>query len=94
MDACCTSSAWWGGRGARVLLSAVTRARSEVVVICGFAVDDLDLTRLRTPGSRALRDVLLTAAAGGVAPEPTRAVEVDVSAAPTEGALRCRGCRA
>ena len=56
--------------GAELLLSAVTRARESMVVVCGFGLDDLDPARLKTPGARALRDVLATAAAAGVS-QPT-----------------------
>jgi hypothetical protein len=75
--------------GAQLLLSAVTRARDAMVVVCGFGIEDLDLTRLKSPGSRALRDVLTTAAAGGVPQEPTVAVAVDISgeASPDPGAV-------
>ncbi|MFL6099523.1 MAG: hypothetical protein ACJ71T_06185 [Actinomycetales bacterium] len=65
--------------GAALLLSAVTRARLGMVVVCGFRLEDLDPARLKTPGARALRDVLATAAAGGVAQPPTAAVELDLT---------------
>jgi REase_MTES_1575 len=67
--------------GAELMLTAVTRARLGTVVVCGFGLDDLDPARLRSPGARALRDVLATAAAAGVAQPPTTAVEVDLTAA-------------
>jgi REase_MTES_1575 len=65
--------------GAELLLSAVTRARESIVVVCGFGLDDLDPARLKTPGARALRDVLATAAAAGVSQPPTARAEIDLT---------------
>jgi REase_MTES_1575 len=65
--------------GAELLLAAVTRARTSMVVVSSLGAEDLDLPRLKTAGSRALRDVLATAAAGGVSQPATVATEVDLS---------------
>jgi hypothetical protein len=65
--------------GAELLLAAVTRARTSMVVISSLGAEDLDPPRLKTAGSRALRDILATAAAGGVGQPATVATEVDLS---------------
>jgi restriction endonuclease-like protein len=52
-------------RGSAVLTTALTRARSRNTVVCCFTADDLDVDRLRTPGARLLRDVLLFAGGRG-----------------------------
>lgn len=52
-----------GDKGAAALTTAVSRARHRTTVVCCFTADDLMVDRLRTAGSRLLRDVLL--AAGG-----------------------------
>jgi hypothetical protein len=65
--------------GAELLLAAVTRARQSMVVVSSLGAEDLDPARLKTPGTRALRDVLAAAAAGGTAVAQTRPVEIDLA---------------
>ncbi len=67
--------------GAELLLGAVTRARESIVVVSSLGPEDLDPPRLKTPGSRALRDLLAAAAGGGIAVPPTRPVEIDLAGA-------------
>lgn len=52
--------------GAGLLATAVSRARHRLHVVTALRADDLDRSRLRTPGARALADVLqaVEAAAG------------------------------
>jgi REase_MTES_1575 len=70
-----------GPGGVELLLAAVTRARDRLVVVASIGVEDLDPPRLKSPGSRALRDLLATAAAGGRPQPMTVPIEVDLDAA-------------
>lgn len=60
--------------GARLLSAGLTRARRRLTVVSCLTAEDLDPARLRTPGARALRAVLATAAAG---PAPAALVPAD-----------------
>jgi hypothetical protein len=52
--------------GPASLITALSRARNRTTVVCCFGAEDLVVDRLRTPGARLLRDVLLAASGRGV----------------------------
>ena len=71
--------------GERRLNVAVTRARHRLTVVSSFAADEMDSERLRSHGSKMLRDYLRYAASGGAdlgvrarTKQPLNAFERDV----------------
>ncbi len=67
-----------GRYGTSCLATALSRARRRTTLVCCFTADDLDGERLRSDGSKMLRDVLALAAdptARGDHPEQAQPVE-------------------
>lgn len=62
--------------GPSILIAALSRARTRTTVVSCFTAEDLVVERLRTPGGRLLRDVLL-AAGGRTTARPGRAAGAD-----------------
>ncbi len=71
--------------GERLVCTAMTRARRQVVVVSGVSGDDLDPGALRSRGALLLRDYLLYAASGGAG---RRIAATPVPAAPASGRRR------